>query len=107
MFRSLMMVALATVLGAALAAPGLAQTPEAPDRYAGRPAYNGVALWRLYRSSAGVPNETVQLATFDSLAGRKYTPKFNQNACETAARLMQEADSYNQRYWCEEYKPAR
>lgn len=83
-----------------------AQEPEAPkhrfaDRYVDWPAYEGVALWRLYRTEVGGDGK-VALATFDSLAGKQYTPGFNQNACETAAELMQAEDSYNRRHWCEE-----
>ena len=95
------LIAAALTLGACTQAE-----PEAPkhrfaDRYVDWPAYEGVALWRLYRTEVGGDGK-VALATFDSLAGKQFTPGFNQNACEIAAELMQAEDPYNRRHWCEE-----
>ena len=98
-----------SLIAAALAFSACTQAapePEAPkhrfaDRYVDWPAYEGVALWRLYRTEVGGGGK-VALATFDSLAGKQYTPGFNQNTCETAAELMQAEDNYNRRHWCEE-----
>ena len=98
-------LALAALLLGACASTEPKPSPDIPApalSYARLPAYQGVKVFRLYRSSAGVPGETVKLAVFDSLAGKRYTPNFNQHHCEKAARLLQEADEYGQRYWCEE-----
>ncbi|MEO0466295.1 MAG: hypothetical protein AAF216_07110 [Pseudomonadota bacterium] len=74
------------------------------DRYSDWPAYEGVALWQLYRTEVGGEGE-VRLATFDSLAGKRFTPGFNQNACERAADAMMASDPYDRRHWCEVWEP--
>ena len=103
--RSLIAVfaAVGLVSACAQATPEPAAKPKHhfADRYADWPAYEGVAIWRLYRTESGDKGR-VKLAVFDSLAGKKYTPTFNQNACEIAARTMQADDKYNRTYWCEE-----
>lgn len=74
------------------------------DRYSDWPAYEGVDLWQLYRTEMGGEGR-VRLATFDSLAGKEFTPGFNQNACERAAKGMTASDPYERRHWCEPWQP--
>jgi len=69
-------------------------------RYSDYEAYRGVDLYRLYRTETGGEGE-VPLATFDSTAGKRFTPDFNKAACELAATGMAGEDAYGRDYWCE------
>ncbi|MEM6666774.1 MAG: hypothetical protein AAF638_10260 [Pseudomonadota bacterium] len=94
------------VLAACAGSAPEADTPQHrfADRYSDWPAYEGVELWQLYRTELGGEGR-VRLATFDSLAGKEFTPGFNQNACERAAEGMMASDPYDRRHWCEVWQP--
>ena len=69
------------------------------DRYIDYPAYEGVDIYRLIRTTRS--GEVIPLATFDATAGRKYSPGYNKAACEKAARTMPSDDDYGFTYHCE------
>jgi len=109
-----MKISLVILMGAGLLIAGCSGSTEPEqknerkliERYADFPAYDGVKLYQLYRSE-GSSDRKIRLATFDSTAGKKYSPGFNQAHCEKAAKSMEASDTYGNRYWCEEHTLTR
>lgn len=63
-------------------------------------ACSGSESYTLYRDSLMIQNARIHVATFDSADGEKV----NQENCFLAAKLFQQQDGVQTKFWCEKGK---